>query len=626
MTQPFRSLTALFHYCLQGLSTRQRRRPRPHGHRCRPVLECLEERLNPSTFSQSGNVLTITLDRASESLTLNANSDHSITIVDSATPTVGGSVTSGNVTVAGNTATITAAGVAAYSGGINVVDGGTQTGGSISFANSGTSTYSNAITVNLTNSSSGNITFGGTSTFNGVDLTASTVGGAVQSSAGSSLTLAGAADLSISASASQVVNLQGSVSVAGTTQLSGGGGISATTATNDFTGAVSLSSSAFGSVFLFDAAALNLGNVSLGSGSLFLTARGNITQASGSVISTGGAATFTIDTTSGSVLLGTSANKVLGTVTMGEANGGDLVNVSFRNISSAASLPSIALLGNAGDIDNYTLFFDNTGIVLPALNIAGALNVTAGGAITQGGALTAATASFTVLGNSAIDLAAFTNTINGALQFNSPQSSQAVQFDNSTNVLLGSSQLGRGTFSITAAGNITTASGAEITQKKGAVTATFTATGTTITLDGRNDFTGQVVLGGSSVTTVTYRNADALAQLASLTLPDFVTTLTVLFDNAPVVLPTLTLPNLTVTGQGIFQQTNAILTVNNATFNANGPIDLANANNLTNVQFNDLNSFGLYPVAIDNAQGLNFFGTSMLVGPLAVSAAGNIAE
>src|SRR5207247_9632307 len=130
------------------------------------------------------------------------------------------------------------------------------------------------------------------------------------------------------------------------------------------------------------------------------------------------------------------------------------------------------------------------------------------------------------------------NTLTRSVQSNSPHSSQPIQFINTTDIQLGNSQLGRGALAVTAqTGNITTAGGGQITQEQGAAAATFTVTnGTSIILDGSNDFTGPLVFGGlGGFSTLDLRNTDPLATLANVTVPHSVTDLTVTFDNAPLV-------------------------------------------------------------------------------------------
>ncbi len=164
---------------------------------------------------------------------------------------------------------------------------------------------------------------------------------------------------------------------------------------------------------------------------------------------------------------------------------GRLTTSAWRNISRTASLPNVPSLTTTG-INNYSLYFDYTGITLPAMTVGGALTITAGGTIKQTGVLTAATANFTVRGDNSIVLIA-SNSISGAVGLNSPRSSQVVSFTNASGIQIGSSQLGRASLFLTAqSGNITTAVGGNIEQEPDALGALLTVqSGSVISLNGR---------------------------------------------------------------------------------------------------------------------------------------------
>ncbi len=587
MATILRVLTRLFRSCLDD---RFDRRGNCHAVRFLPRLECLENRLAPASLSQSGLTLTITLDSANEQLTVSAMAGGVISLTT--TSTFSGSVSSPSsfTGFGGTSGTLSTASI----GTIDINDTSGIHGDSVVFSDSGSNSYGQTLLVNLSDSKSGNIAFNGTSTFNAVDLTASTSGGAVTFATGSSLDFFSIGDVSLSSGAS---------------------------------------------------ASLDLGNIFLaGEGSLSVSAAGTIDQLAGTTISAD-TGTFTITANSGDILLGgtngstsidgggLSPNLFIGGVTMTESGSGTLDNVSLRNISRTASLPTVPPLSTTG-INNYSLYFDNTAITLPAITVSGALNVTAGGAINQTGALTAATANFTVRGNSPINLSSFANAISGSLGLNSPLSSQRVAFVNTNGIQIGNSMLGRGTLDLGAvSGDITTAAGGKIDQENGAATATFTlGGGSAIRLDGANDFTGPLAFVGHSLTTLSLTNYDPLATLANVTIPFTLANLTIEFDSASVVLPTLSLTSLTVTGEGIFQQTGSILTAGTAVFNTLGPINLSGANAITNIQLNTV--FGPFPsgtlsqdvIAIRNAAPLNFVGTSDMLGQLSVSAGGDITE
>ena len=420
-----------------------------------------------------------------------------------------------------------------------------------------------------------------------------------------------------------------------------GGNITLTSAGNIFdTGsnsslAIGLNVTGSNNASLSNASQIILAGVTTGTGALTVTAQGSISQTAGTVITTGGSATFNISNKTGSVSLDNGANNFVGPVTIAET-GGTLQNVSFRNVNTSAGLPTITQTGSH-HVANYTVQLDNVAVTLPALTITGTLTVIANGPITQSAGLTVgAGATFEVLGNQTINLQNTTNAIFGPVAFDSQQSSQAVGYTNNGPIQLGASDLGRGALSITAlSGNITTAALGAIVQEQGADTATFTAkTGTTLSLNGANDFTGGVFLVGTNVTTVSFDNNDPLAKLANVTIPTSMTSFTVAFPNAAVVLPTLPLTTLNVTGDGIFQLTPAADILNitgQATFNGEGgPIQLNNPGNaFTNITLSNTTtqSSGRNDVSINDTGALTFTGTSNLgPGAFTVTAGGTISE
>lgn len=351
---------------------------------------------------------------------------------------------------------------------------------------------------------------------------------------------------------------------------------------------------------------LTIGDVTVGPngtgiGALTIISTGDIIQQSGfedtDGIHTAGAVTINVDSNAFSVQIDQAPNFITGAITIGEINGGDLIDLALRNVNPGAVLPTLVGATYTGDdIDNLTLTFDNNGIQVPTLAITDNLNITAGGSITQAGALAVDNDAFFTIqsegrsGNFGIDLDDFTNDILGSVSFFNPNADAtaacAVSFTNTGTVFLGSSQLGHGAFSIISnTGNIIQTTGT-ITQRPGAGTVTFTiaATGTDIDLNNfGNQFSGPVSFVGSTITTIDFGNEDLLATFP--TLPTgFIDDLTIRFGNAPVVLPALTLTDatngfLSATGQGVFQ-TGPIQVANVAFFNAiNFPLILDNAGN-----------------------------------------------
>jgi fibronectin-binding autotransporter adhesin len=668
---------------------------RAPSRRAAPVIEPLESRIAPATFTVVGSTLSISLQNVNESVTFHT---------DGTTITA----TLANGTVSGGGAGVTGVGTAsaqitsASFSSITIHDG-VVAGEAVSFANSGTATYSQAFTAALANAASGNITFTGASAFSS-SLSLTTAGGNVISDAASSVSLTSGANLAVTATGHDVL-FNGALNIGGTTAIAAGV-VEMHNAANVFTGALQLIGPDSGNVFasgplgiaastfafgalnqafqitaagnitqtgaisatgtgalgfsstggditltntsnstpatvavglsvtgthnasLYDAAVLQLGNTSLGTGTLNVTATGNVTQKSGTGIVTQGPANFTVDlNTNRDIIANSATNNIGGAVTVAESNGGSIRDFSLRNINEHATAPTGAPFTTPGDIRNLTLYYDNSGIALAGYNITAELNVTAGGAITQNAALTiGGTSIFSVLGDFGINVSNGSNALTGAVSFNAAHSTQPITIDNSQALILGASSLGRGAFSATATGNITE-NGAMV-QEKGAEVADFTVTGTSISLTNNiNDFTGALDFIGTGLTTLNVHNSDYQAVFGQLSIPATVTGLTVVFNHAPVVLPSLTLTNLTVTAQGITEQASAALNISGqTTLNANAaPINLESANNnFANVT---LSNSGPNPVTVDAAGGINFSGTSTLgTGNVLIHTVGGINE
>jgi len=433
------------------------------------------------------------------------------------------------------------------------------------------------------------------------------------------------------------------------------GQINLSNTSNNFQVAIGLGVSGSKAATVFDKGFTDLANITTGTGTLTITSTGTIQQVGSSTITTGGPAIFNVSTNTGSIFLdnagfpNAAGNNFGGPVTFAETTGGTLQDASLRNISTSAALPTFTVTHTQR---NYTLQFDNAAIALPATTITGTLTVTAGAAgtanqaITQTGAISAASGTFAVLGDFGITLGNTSNAITGAVHFDTRHtstgatfdSSQDVTFVNSIGVVLGSSNLGRGKFNVTAAtGNISSGT-TPIIQEKGAGTApfgtaTFTATtGTSVVLSAANDFTGNVAIMGNSVTTVTFRNTDALASFANLNLSSLTSlgTLTVQLDNAAFVLPssqTLTLTNLTITADGIYEATNtsSISVSGQAIFNAGAfAILLGTPSHFANLT---LGNSGRNDIVINDTGTINFTGTSNIgSGRLSITAATGITE
>ena len=181
---------------------------------------------------------------------------------------------------------------------------------------------------------------------------------------------------------------------------------------NDFTGPVSLNTTADASVV--DINAIILGPSTVG-GDLSVTAHGDITQTG--VLLVSGAATFTMGPVDplvypegADILLDTQLNDIAGLLTIQPVNDpADLTvppnpplirDIGLRNINSGANLLGISPPIYAR---NFTIIFDNAPVILPETTLTGYMDITAGGvtaastAITETGVLTVAgTSTFTV--------------------------------------------------------------------------------------------------------------------------------------------------------------------------------------------------------------------------------------
>lgn len=386
------------------------------------------------------------------------------------------------------------------------------------------------------------------------------------------------------------------------------------------------------SVAIFNAGPLVLGGVLIGNGAgvgpLAVTAQGNITQTGR--IFTAGNATFTIDGVAGDVFLASVDNHVAGSVTVGEVNAGDLVNLAWRNINPAAAFPLGTPLTTPGDVNDLILIFDNNSLALPTLDIAGNLSVSVGGALTQAGALLANGSglnTFTVLGNFSIDLSNTGNDFVGSVALDAPNSdfTQTVAFTENGDVLHNNSQLGLGTLSVTSVtGNILQQVGTTIAQPAGAGAVTFTTmAGAQVHLDGsiNNEFTGPVQF--SNATDISLQNGSPLA--AFPTLPAGVTDLDLFFLNAPVLLPSLNLSNLSVVAASVYQAVGSSLTVTDAHVESlQGPIALTSA--LNDFDTLALNTLGPNAVSVIDVDDIDLAESHIGNGSFTLTTAGDITQ
>jgi hypothetical protein len=664
-----------------------RRLPAP---RARLVLERLEDRLAPASVSQVGSVLTITLDQSGENLGIaSAGSTYSVAadggffndtpnfIINQTDPREGTITASGLTEIDINDAD-TMTSVTFFDSGANAyttpifVSLTTSPTGPITFV--GATTFNGAGLLAATEDGSVIADAGALLTVTGGSLALQSTfgdvnfaGGTVHASGGTtrlegnaitvtnpsndfanepvSITCFGNASLTASQGivldgfangALTVVTLNGAITQdgaidtfgSGTSSFSAGNGnIVLDNSSNSFHDTVVLSDNLANNVTLFNARSLTLGNITLGTGTLSITARGTISSSSNG-IHTGGAVSFDVDAVAGDVIA-FDPNNIAGTVTISQSNGGMVGNIALRNANANAALP--VFIGGAAPNAGYTLYFDNNGIAIGGVTLTGILDLTAGGPIVQTFGLTAAGGHFAVLGNFGITLTNPSNHFSGDVSLNNPSgdAGAAVAFRNGSAISLGACNLGLGTFSVSADnGDITQDDAVPgIVQKHGAGTATFTATtGSNVLLDNlSNDFSGPVVINGASVTTVHLTNTDLLATLPSL--PAAVGVLVINFTSAPIALPNLNVANVSITAQGIVQQPGTALNVGGlAAFNSGSfPLLLTSTGNQFNI-IKRLTNSGPNDVVLNAADGITLDTWSLGSGKLTVTVNGPISE
>jgi hypothetical protein len=353
------------------------------------------------------------------------------------------------------------------------------------------------------------------------------------------------------------VNMAGNVSFTSIT-----GAITLGDSTNQFSGDISAAVSGANTIQIDNGAATTtLGKITLGSGPFTLNddgAFGTSTIAEdpglvgGGITSSGTIAINVLSDAAVNIDLNQAANNLAGgagSVTITGTGGGTSGDFGLRNSNPAAGLAQVSFVNfTIGDL---TLEFDDAGVSLnvaslaslpldtagvfsnlsvtvggnlthaAAINVTGNLAETAGGTITQAatGAITAGSATFSVLGNTGgIDLSTdINNAISGGVSFDTPATNvSSVALVNNGNVVLGSSALGSGNFSVTAggAGSITELGGSTITQV-GAGAIMLTAGGASIDLStgNQNRFNGPLVFLGNAVTSVGLENANPQAAL-----------------------------------------------------------------------------------------------------------------
>jgi hypothetical protein len=396
-----------------------------------------------SSFSAGANAITLT--NASNNFTgavsLNNSGNHDVSVTDTNALVLGTSSLGRDLTVVASgtitqTGALTVAGTSSFTAGANAItltNASNDFSGAVSFSNSGANDVS-VTDVNVLALGAG--TFGG-------NLTVVTNGAITQA---------------------------GALVVAGTSSFTAGANtITLTNASNNFTGAVSLSNSGSNAVSVTDTNAIVLGASTIG-GVLTVVANGTITQTGAVVVA--GTSSFTA-----------GANAITLTHASNDFTGA----VSFSN--SGANDVSVT---------------DMNAIALGAGTFGGNLTVVANGTITQAGALVVAGASSFTAGANAIILTNASNNFTGPVSFSNSGANDVSVTD--TNAFV----LDAGTFG----GNLTVVTNGAITQTGALVvagTSSFTAGANAITLaNASNDFTGAVNLSNSGANAMSLRDANGL--------------------------------------------------------------------------------------------------------------------
>ncbi|HUR45555.1 MAG TPA: hypothetical protein VMZ27_06695, partial [Candidatus Saccharimonadales bacterium] len=350
---------------------------------------------------------------------------------------------------------------------------------------------------------------------NALDLSASTVSGNLNVTAGGAITESGAL----------IVNGAGKTA---TFAAGAGNDITLHTQNNDFN-TVAITSGK--NVTLNDINAIDLG-ASTVSGTLTVIAAGNITE-SGALNVTAGGSAFAINGVTADILLGSQANNFDSqSVFITSINGGTVQDVSFRNVDAGALVPSLP-----ASLRNLSLQFDAAGMNLPTLNLSGNLTVDAAGLVdfvgtgassiagtlnvttSAGGIDDSGPGTLTVAGLSTLNAGAGNNiTLNNNNDFSTVvvTSGKDVTLNDQNGLNLGNLAVS-GNLGVTAAGLVdfvgagasTVAGNASITSAAidDSGSGTLAVNGTTtlnagagdITLDNNNDFNTVVVASANNV-------------------------------------------------------------------------------------------------------------------------------
>ena len=279
-------------------------------------------------------------------------------------------------------------------------------------------------------------------------------------------------DLSLTASSNVSQNTGTSITVGGATSVTGGAHkIDLSHATNDFTGAVTLTNSGANDVTLATDANLVLGGLTLGTG---------------------------VNTLSAGTATGSQLSRSSGTLTAGTLPtfnvGGNAVDTTVASLvmagTSVASTVSVTAAASGQDVAA-----TNVG-ALPSLTVSGDLSLTAASDISQNASTVLnVTGATTVLANAhAVDLSHTGNTFGGDVSI-SNTGAHDVSLAAGGALSLGNLAVGSGALTVTSGGDLTQSG--TIVQETGAGATSFNAGAHAISLNDANDFTGAVSLTNS---------------------------------------------------------------------------------------------------------------------------------
>lgn len=142
---------------------------RPHPRSRHLHLEVLEARLAPAVFTENAGQLDLVLDQAGETVNI-VSAGASYTLTLNGANVWSGTNNPGSVIGNGTGALVVTADAFEP---ITITDA--STGNAVTFDNSGANTYTDTFLVTLDDATAGSITFNGTTAFDGVGPTASTV-------------------------------------------------------------------------------------------------------------------------------------------------------------------------------------------------------------------------------------------------------------------------------------------------------------------------------------------------------------------------------------------------------------------------------------------------------------------